>query len=328
MSQIRWRTVLLGRALIDRLLVLLARSLPAILLAPLLGAVLLLSNPAPTTADPAIEPVEAEFLALINQYRAENGRGALVLHPNLNAAADWFAWDMAIDNYWGAGHWDNESPPRLPPDRAVAFGYPNRSVGENIAGGFQTAQAVFNAWRSSPGHNANMLHSSYRVIGIGRADRASSQFRYYWVTDFGFTLPPGGPVPTPTPPVTPTMAPTLPPTSPPTLPPTPTAAPTATPAPTPATEHMWGDIDCNGRVESLDASVLLAAAADIDRETAGAGCLAPGDAVTVGGIQRRWGDMDCAGSIGPGDPLLLLRYLSGLGWQPPAFACPPPGMVF
>ena len=306
------------------------KLLPAFLLAPLFGAVLLLSNPEPTTADPAIEPVEAEFLALINQYRAENGRGALVLHPSLNAAADWFAWDMAIDNYWGSGHRDNESPPRLPPDRAVAFGYPNRSVGENIAGGFQSAQSVFNAWKSSPGHNANMLLANYKVIGIGRANLTSSQYKYYWVTDFGFTLPTGGPAPTPTPAATPSIAPTQPPTSPPTLPPapTPTLPPTASPTSTPATEHTWGDIDCNGRVESVDASVLLAAAADIDRETAGAHCPAPGDAVTVSGIERPWGDIDCSESIGPGDPILLLRYLSGLGWQPPAFACPPPGKVF
>jgi hypothetical protein len=307
-------------------LILLARSLPAILLAPLLGAVLLLSNPEPTTADPAIEPVEAEFLTLINQYRADNGRGPLVLHPALTAAGDWFAWDMAIDGYWGAGHRDNENPPRLPPERAMDFGYPDSFVGENIAGGFATAQAVFNAWKASPGHNAGMLNSQYKVIGIGRAYLASSQYKYYWVTPFGRTLPPGGPVPTPTP----TGGTTVPPTNPPTLPPTPipTAPPTPVPTPTPATQYTWGDIDCNGRVEALDASALLATAAAIQSESAGANCPSPGDPVTVSGFDRRWGDIDCSATIGPNDPILLLRYLSGLGWQPPAFACPPPGKVF
>jgi hypothetical protein len=102
---------------------------------------------------------------------------------------------MATDNYWHGDHSDNESPRRFPPERAQYFGYPSTGVGENIAGGFSTAQAVFNGWRNSPGHNSNMLNANYTIIGIGLWYDASSQYKYYWVTDFGFLSGPG-PAPT------------------------------------------------------------------------------------------------------------------------------------
>jgi uncharacterized protein YkwD len=58
-------------------------------------------------------------------------------------------------------------------------------MGENIAAGFSTAQDVFNAWKNSPGHNANMLDPSFKAIGIGLATVSGSSYTYYWTTDFG-----------------------------------------------------------------------------------------------------------------------------------------------
>ncbi len=40
-------------------------------------------------------------------------------------------------------------------------------VGENIAYGYSTGQAVVTAWMKSTGHRANILKSSYRQIGVG-----------------------------------------------------------------------------------------------------------------------------------------------------------------
>jgi len=66
--------------------------------------------------------------------------------------------------------------------RLCGYSY-NTVMGENIAAGYATAQAVFTGWKNSPGHNANMLNGSYRVIGIGLVTGGS--YGEYWTTDFG-----------------------------------------------------------------------------------------------------------------------------------------------
>jgi len=84
---------------------------------------------------------------------------------------------------------------------------PTTWVAENIAAGQHTAAAVFDAWRGSPGHNANMLSSNAVVVGIGRADVSGSRYGVYWTNTFGgrtteHTVSPGtdaGPEPTPEP---------------------------------------------------------------------------------------------------------------------------------
>src|SRR5438067_700247 len=69
---------------------------------------------------------------------------------------------------------------------AEDFGYAlTGSAGENIAAGYAGAQDTFTQWKNSPGHNANMLNGSYRVIGIGRAYVKGSPYGWYWTTDFG-----------------------------------------------------------------------------------------------------------------------------------------------
>lgn len=41
------------------------------------------------------------------------------------------------------------------------------SKGENVASGHKTPQEVVNGWMNSPGHRANILHKSYKSIGVG-----------------------------------------------------------------------------------------------------------------------------------------------------------------
>jgi uncharacterized protein YkwD len=160
--------------------------------ATLAAAALLLLNPSSTTAAPTYDGEEQAFLTLLNNYRAQNGKAPLVSQIDLDEAADWYATDMATKNYYGGSSYcaqfgkpaHCDSLGRMPAQRVQAFGYP-QSVGENIAAGYSTAQAVFNGWKASSGHNANML-GSYKAIGIGRACNPNSNYGCYWVTDFGF----------------------------------------------------------------------------------------------------------------------------------------------
>lgn len=129
-----------------------------------------------------LDAEETAFLALINDYRATKGFAALKVSVSLTQAAQWLSTDMATRDYFS--HTDSDG--RSYSSRIEDFGYPTHvSSGENIAAGNSTAQATFTQWKNSSGHNANMLGSGYKVIGIGRAYDAGSAYGWYWTTDFG-----------------------------------------------------------------------------------------------------------------------------------------------
>jgi len=253
-----------------------------------------------TAADPSFDDEEQAFLTLINDYRAQNGSAPLTADCRLNAAADWFANDMAVDNYWPGNHYDNEVPPRSPRARAAAFGF-DAPVGENIAGGFTTAEAVFQAWKQSSGHNSNMLREKYVVIGIGRAYHPNALYGWYWVTDFAASVPP---------PAQPQCAP----------PATPPPAPTATPAPTDWPEPLlWGDTDCDDEIGPMDSIRVLRLDAGLSTTTP-VTCPPMGEPLLVNGTLRLWGDVNCDG-LSSMDAILILRHAAGLPVQVPA-GCP------
>ena len=194
---------------------------PVAVLCALIAASLLSAAPAV-----ALDGEEQAFLGLINQYRAQNGLGGLSFDGQLNDASKWMSQDMCAKNYFS----HTDSLGRDPFARMAAFGYSyNTWKGENLAAGTDSAQAAFDIWRNSPGHNANMLNGNFTVIGIGRA-LGCAGYSSYWTTDFGGQ---GGAPPPPPPPPPPAPEPPPPPPPP---PPDPTPAPTPepTPAPTPA----------------------------------------------------------------------------------------------
>lgn len=132
-----------------------------------------------------LEPEEAAFLTIINEYRTANGRGELTATRTLNQAAYDHSLDMAMNGYFDHTSLDGRSPW----DRMCEAGHEPACtgmavMGENIAAGNESARSTFEQWRTSPGHNANMLDNDYTAIGIGRAYSPSSPFGYYWTTDF------------------------------------------------------------------------------------------------------------------------------------------------
>lgn len=134
------------------------------------------------TDQPCIDGEEAALLGLINQHRAQNGLGALQFSGKLSAAANFHSWEMAEYNYFShtlrnGVTWSQN---------ILNFGYTaNTYKAENIAAGYETATAVFNAWRNSAGHNANMLSPNYKVIGIGRSFDVDATYDWYWTNTFG-----------------------------------------------------------------------------------------------------------------------------------------------
>ncbi len=299
------------------------------------------ANPTPSAADPSLDSQETQFLALINNYRESQGLNDLVPQDNLNAAADWYATDMATKNYYGGDQYcaqfnetaHCDSLGRMPGARLSDFGYPPSIAGENIAAGFDDAQSVFDAWKASPAHNANMLDPNYAAIGIGWACNSQSDYGCYWVTDFGsYAGPPSSNAPTPSPAPTVTSQPT--PTATPTSPPTDTPSPTPTPSPAPTVTsqprptatpdlHTWGDVNCDGAITPEDAIDVLRGDAGVPEKHAG--CPTVGDLVFIGGAYHVWGDTACTGGVDALDGIQLLQYVVGLSPGVTDPSCPAPG---
>ncbi len=137
---------------------------------------------------------ELGVVRLINQYRASHGLGALQVSDALSKASTRHNLDMGRYNF--ISH-SSESSDYFPSgyqfwQRLAAMGYGSGVLGENIAAGLpvMTAESVFAAWKSSPGHNSQMLGADYKVIGVSCDYVAGSEFGVYWTTDFGGSVDP------------------------------------------------------------------------------------------------------------------------------------------
>ncbi len=127
-----------------------------------------------------LDAQESALLTLINDYRTANGARALVSNAYLDVAAKEHSRDMASRNYF-----DHNSPEgTTPQQRAERAGY-RGFVSENIYAGGELATAVFDAWKASPPHNANLLDPQSEAVGLGRAFNANSEYEWYWTAVFG-----------------------------------------------------------------------------------------------------------------------------------------------
>lgn len=140
------------------------------------------SNDGGASDGPWPDGEETAFLALVNDYRAANGRGALAHNPQLGAAAENHSHDQASNSFLGHTGSDGSSVAQ----RIERAGYAGATAwGENVAAGYTTASEAFQGWKNSSGHNANMLGGQFTEIGIGRAYNAGSRYGWSWTTDFG-----------------------------------------------------------------------------------------------------------------------------------------------
>jgi uncharacterized protein YkwD len=124
---------------------------------------------------------ELAFLTLINDHRRANNRAPLALQDQLGIAAELHSQDQAGRDRGGHDGSDGSNAGQ----RITRAGYDWSAWGENVFWSKPdgAAQAAFNWWKASSGHNANMLSPTFTEIGIGRA-RSSSGW-WYWTTTFG-----------------------------------------------------------------------------------------------------------------------------------------------
>ncbi len=136
-------------------------------------------------ATTGLDAEEQAFLVLINDYRAQNGLGALSSCTSLSRAAQGHSEDMRDQNYFSHTGLNGSSPWERACDACYELGCgPATAMAENIAAGNSGAQATFDQWRNSPGHNANMLGGNFTKLGIGRATGGGT-YGVYWTNVFG-----------------------------------------------------------------------------------------------------------------------------------------------
>ncbi len=125
---------------------------------------------------------ERQVLTLVNQHRRGMGLRPVRRSATLTRAARWKSKHMARYRYFE--HSDPSG--RSVFQRIADCGFKSRlALGENIAAGQRTPQAVVRAWLNSPGHRRNIEYPSFRYIGVGAVHRSGSQYGWYWTQDFG-----------------------------------------------------------------------------------------------------------------------------------------------
>lgn len=121
--------------------------------------------------------IQSEVLRLVNIERSKEGLSSLKLSNELSSVATKKSQDMADNNYFS-----HTSPTYGSPfDMMKQFGINYTSAGENIAQGYNSAEAVMNGWMNSPGHKANILSSNFGTLGVGYVNKGGTT---YWTQMF------------------------------------------------------------------------------------------------------------------------------------------------
>jgi uncharacterized protein YkwD len=102
---------------------------------------------------------------LLSRYRAANGLGPVKVDRRLNLAAEQQARAVALSGSLSHGDFNG---------RMFTLGV--EAAAENLSMGPKSIAEAIAQWRSSSGHNANMLGRNYTRIGLARADAGAR----YW----------------------------------------------------------------------------------------------------------------------------------------------------
>lgn len=135
--------------------------------------------PPPTAASGSLSAQKtANAVAIANREREQRGVPMARRDPLLDRIAQAHAEDMARRRFF-----DHTTPEGVTfGQRLASLGVPVRAMGENIAMGYPTAEAVIRGWMRSPGHRRNLLDANFEFMGLGYAQDARG--RAYWVQVF------------------------------------------------------------------------------------------------------------------------------------------------
>ncbi len=116
----------------------------------------------------------AEVRQRICAYRHAHGLSEVAIDPALMALAQSQANAMAH-----ADHLSHEVAGSLD-HRLNAAHHAKGYAVENVSAGYADADAALGGWQRSAGHNANLLDTRMRRMGIAAADAPGTRFKTYW----------------------------------------------------------------------------------------------------------------------------------------------------
>lgn len=154
---------------------------PAVQVPPIGGEVELGATPE------LLEAIRRDVLARVDEARRRAGLGALERNAALELAATRHAADMLARGYFA-----HESPEgETAEERIAAAGHrPARRLGETIAYGQRSAEAVVGAWLASPPHRRILLDRRATESGVGVAvGRKEGNVLITWVELFAEPVP-------------------------------------------------------------------------------------------------------------------------------------------
>jgi len=161
----------------------------------------------PATPGSCLSNDEFTLLNLVNQYRADNGKGAVAYSKILNTVGQWHAEDALINGgslftpSCNLHSWSNDMPhlwtgmcytsdhaqaqKMWDKPREISGGSYTGNGYENAAWGYATPAAALDGWKNSSGHNDVMLNQgiwssiTWRAMGVG----VRGSYYYLWFSD-------------------------------------------------------------------------------------------------------------------------------------------------
>lgn len=118
-----------------------------------------------------------EVLRLVNIERANHGVAPLRLSDNLTSGATIRANE--ISKFMSHTRPNGQKFYTVFNDSEGQY-----TMGENIAAGYDSPEAVVKGWMNSPGHRANILNSDYEELGVGYFYDQNSEYKNFWVQIF------------------------------------------------------------------------------------------------------------------------------------------------
>lgn len=158
-----------------------------VVLAVMAGAVCVVVSPGAGMQAPPVANVShvhfviTELVEVFNQERARAGVSPLKIAPKLTEAAQVHAHDMAKHEVLSHQGSDGTTPAQ----RVKQQGYLYQKIGENIARGQPTSEAVVRSWMRSSGHRHNIL-GDFTEVGAARVSSKSGTS--YWCVVFALPI--------------------------------------------------------------------------------------------------------------------------------------------
>jgi uncharacterized protein YkwD len=116
-------------------------------------------------------------LRLINDFRAKKNLTPLSIDPQVTAAAEALAKDMAMHDRMSHIGPDGQDVGK----RLLAAGYPFRIAAENVAVGQASAGEAIEGWIKSAPNSRNIMLAGAKHAGIAYEYKTETKYKTFWV---------------------------------------------------------------------------------------------------------------------------------------------------